>query len=529
MSFFFKATINFVTVFLVGLNCFLLDKRVIAQQIQDIRELNDPYEQIAKTLWTSQRVAATLFIQRRGIIGTGFLISDTVALTAGHVICDENGQPEADHTLIRIGGRGGVPLIDYTISECSQPEQPGRAPDAADYAILRIAPAAGRQHLRVGSTSESKIVSDPFFTTFGYGRNQNGGHANGNAQARIDPQKLIRTSGLTASKGDSGSPVLDRNGRVVGMLVAGQESGGGSLISVIGIQPLTAIFGKIREEGIDPDEKVSDVAAEARDKIIDLGYEYTRRTYFMQAREGRADVVKLFIDSGLSPNSRNEEGVPILYLAARFGNTRTVEVLLGAGANVSATFGPSNDTALWGALEGVDNPATVCDGEDAFERALVLIRKGAAVDTLGTSGRARSQTPLTWILNKGSGPWYGWCKLKDPELEITVTLLCMGSNPNHANNFGDTPGVLAIRDLESAIGVQSFAGARDQDRERVLTMVKRAIALHAFGAKFPEAVPGFRHASSALVSIINRDEKKLKSDLCGPQWRLGLEEFVAGK
>jgi hypothetical protein len=205
----------------------------------------NPSEELARQLWSDSegRLSAILYIEWKQPgalhdhgVGTGFMISDTYALTAGHVVCDLETRQPYQIRNIQVGGRGG------TIAQVDKIECFGNGTDAVDYAILTIAPLAnGRRHFNPGS--DQFLSRDPFVTTFGFGRNPNGGHVTGDAQTPRDPQNRYRTN-MDAVEGDSGSPVLDCAGNSVGILVAGNYAGTTAFI------PISAISDKLTTLGI---------------------------------------------------------------------------------------------------------------------------------------------------------------------------------------------------------------------------------------------------------------------------------------
>jgi hypothetical protein len=79
---------------------------------------------------------------------------------------------------------------------------------------------------------------------------------------------------------------------------------------------------------------------EARDALLARGIPWGAESFAACVREKNGEAVKLFLKGGLSPDTRDRAGVPLLSLAARVGDGETVTILLNAGAQVNA---PSQD------------------------------------------------------------------------------------------------------------------------------------------------------------------------------------------
>ena len=128
----------------------------------------------------------------------------------------------------------------------------------------------------------------------------------------------------------------------------------------------------------------------------------------------RATEVKALLARGVDPNTVDPNGDPVLYMAARAGNTATVDVLLATKVNVDARsrFG---DTPLMGA---------------ALEGHLDIVRKlrarGAAVDFKGW-------TPLIYAATGGRN-------------DIVAFLLDQGANVNAESPNGTTALMMAVRE-----------------------------------------------------------------------------------
>lgn len=125
------------------------------------------------------------------------------------------------------------------------------------------------------------------------------------------------------------------------------------------------------------------------------------------AYHGRAQVVKVLLDSGAMIDGRNAEGSTALYLASSRGHTGVAEILIGSGASVSAT----NNLGL----------APLAGAAVSGDASLVqlLLSNGADKDVRDNSGF----TPLM------RASFYG-------NMEVFDALLAAGANVNVTNNAG---------------------------------------------------------------------------------------------
>jgi trypsin-like peptidase len=165
-------------------------------------------------------------------IGTGFMITDRFALTAGHVLCNlDTGQSYYAYE-IHIGGPSGPKVIPNGAIICGD--------TALDYAVIPL-PGVG-SHFNFAS--HATLARNRFVTFYGFGRSHNGEHRESTASENRDEWNRYLTD-LNAAEGDSGSPVLNRSGGAVGILTSGNGQ-----YNTTGFLPLTAIS-RLSEIGID--------------------------------------------------------------------------------------------------------------------------------------------------------------------------------------------------------------------------------------------------------------------------------------
>ncbi len=81
----------------------------------------------------------------------------------------------------------------------------------------------------------------------------------------------------------------------------------------------------------------------AREELSKSNIQYNADQFLNNAKTGNTNVVKLFLQAGMDPNVKNDDGQTALMLAAYTGNISTVKLLLENGAyiNVVDKFGDS--------------------------------------------------------------------------------------------------------------------------------------------------------------------------------------------
>ena len=92
---------------------------------------------------------------------------------------------------------------------------------------------------------------------------------------------------------------------------------------------------------------------EARAELADLGIDYTAESFFRAAYEGDLTVVKLFVETGMSVNTRaGDLGLTVLHVAAGGGHLAVVKFLVGAGVSLTDTDKGGNTALLRAAWQG---------------------------------------------------------------------------------------------------------------------------------------------------------------------------------
>lgn len=112
----------------------------------------------------------------------------------------------------------------------------------------------------------------------------------------------------------------------------------------------------------------------AKEKLKDMGIEFNQEAFFIHVVEDNAEVVRLFIRAGISPDVK-EGGITALLEAARRGNTKTAMVLIDAGADVNARDGYGVSALMFAAISG------------SAEIMQKLLQKDADVNVKDSDGR----------------------------------------------------------------------------------------------------------------------------------------------
>lgn len=137
-------------------------------------------------------------------------------------------------------------------------------------------------------------------------------------------------------------------------------------------------------------ERTAPSVYKAREQLAVLGYEFSEEDFEKAVKEKKADIVKLFIDSGMNPNTTFKAGkyqIPVIFYAINSGDEMTFQVLLHSKADLKAS------------VEGVSVLAKAAE-KGTPEMISLIIKSGADIDTEGYD----MMTPLmTAIESDNSG------------------------------------------------------------------------------------------------------------------------------
>jgi ankyrin repeat protein len=113
----------------------------------------------------------------------------------------------------------------------------------------------------------------------------------------------------------------------------------------------------------------------AREKLERMGYKYNERPFLRSVKDDDIAAVKLFLDSGMSPNAKDYFEYTALAHAANLGHAEIVKMLLGAGADANAK------TKYYGRT-----PIILAALNDHLDVVKILLNSGADVNYIGTDG-----------------------------------------------------------------------------------------------------------------------------------------------
>ncbi|HVO23682.1 MAG TPA: ankyrin repeat domain-containing protein [Candidatus Margulisiibacteriota bacterium] len=89
---------------------------------------------------------------------------------------------------------------------------------------------------------------------------------------------------------------------------------------------------------------------QARDKLVgEMGVVWAPGNFLDAAKNGKSDVVGLFLQAGMDSETADDQGRTALILAAAAGHTATVKTLLANGADPKNTDKQGRSALIWAA------------------------------------------------------------------------------------------------------------------------------------------------------------------------------------
>jgi len=173
-------------------------------------------------------------------------------------------------------------------------------------------------------------------------------------------------------------------------------------------------------------------AKKSKEELLRQGIEFSEKSFVQKVREGRSEVVRLFLAAGMSPDVQDQGYAPLLE-AARRGDSETALELIESGADVNAKD-PYGVTALMFSLIAGSTGV-----------ALNLIEKGAEVNSRDVDGRTALVEALT----------------SENEIppEIVESLVRRGAEVNIRLAGGLTPMMIAVSGDPRVVRLLLEAGA----------------------------------------------------------------------
>lgn len=159
----------------------------------------------------------------------------------------------------------------------------------------------------------------------------------------------------------------------------------------------------------------------ARSMLRLSGYHFTETDFFRAVRMENAKIVRTFLQAGMNPNAKNEEGESVLTFALQKSDEKTIKVLLErADLNMVDDLGNA--------------PLHLAIKKDSLEPVFdLMLEKGVNVNVGGRVKKTKNQTPIYVAV------------IKQRE-DLVKKLLEKGANPN----IKDTAGALPLS--EAVIG-----------------------------------------------------------------------------
>ena len=139
----------------------------------------------------------------------------------------------------------------------------------------------------------------------------------------------------------------------------------------------------------------------AKNKLLDRGIPFTSDCFATYIAKNKLEVVNEFLEAGMSVNSKDDMGVPMLNIACRNDNFEFVEMLLDLGAELDAISDDRGYTAVMDA---------VWRGNEKITK--FLIEKGAELNTINKEGQtnlvlavgANRENIVKLLVENGSDP-----------------------------------------------------------------------------------------------------------------------------
>jgi hypothetical protein len=146
----------------------------------------------------------------------------------------------------------------------------------------------------------------------------------------------------------------------------------------------------------------------AKQVLLDRGIPTTKDALAQCVAEDKAEEASIFLAAGFSPDTKDKKGVPLISIAARNGNIKTLDLLLRFGAQVNLIAEDRGSTAIFDSALGRNKNI-----------AKILIDAGADVNIQSKDG----QTALVVVVGSG-------------DEEIVEMLFKAGADPDIKDALG---------------------------------------------------------------------------------------------
>lgn len=170
----------------------------------------------------------------------------------------------------------------------------------------------------------------------------------------------------------------------------------------------------------------------AKERLDQLGIEYSEINFYDAVTKGKSEVVNIFIEAGMSPNVMENE-MTVLVEASRRGYKEIALALIDAGADVNSQDNYGVSALMYAAISG------------SVEIMEKLIEGGADVNTKDQDGRSALVEVLTTE--------------NDLPIDIIKSLCDAGADVNVRFGEGLTPLLLAASGNPDIVRLLVNAGA----------------------------------------------------------------------
>ncbi len=104
---------------------------------------------------------------------------------------------------------------------------------------------------------------------------------------------------------------------------------------------------------------------EARNELAQMNITYSEDEFLYCAEKGKTDAVKLFLDAGMNPNVKDNDGWTALLFAEDNNHLETVKTLLAKGADINARDTYGNTALMYASIHGHTDIVQVLLTKDA--------------------------------------------------------------------------------------------------------------------------------------------------------------------
>lgn len=256
---------------------------------------------------------------------------------------------------------------------------------------------------------------------------------------------------------------------------------------------LLALVGSLSAEAVAAEGAGREDQMAARRELVSIGVDFSVASLVQAVKENDPLVVELLIAGGMDVNRRDDEGNPLLSVAAGGGHAEVVRLLLIAGADPSASNRTGRTPLHAAAGKHAIREALVAAGADVRARDLeghppwavyvyaldtssvrFYFDHGASAADYPEALRTTLQAPFHHRPYRPAPFW-------DTQVEMFLLLLEHGADPNAGVPLGEvarTPGGADLARLLIQAGADPNASVGDEDYKR--PVVFEALSQGAF-------------------------------------------------